>query len=107
MVKTINLEDILLCQIDQLRVLNPDESLYSNEKMKKSVEWSYFMDAMKEACKQVLELAAERAVLTHYIDGNISPRSKSIINLNNGAENTGESIGVNKQSILDTIKYIQ
>ena len=59
MEKTINLEKILFNNIDKLRIDIPDNILFSNEAIKKSIEYNYFINAMREAVKQALELAAE------------------------------------------------
>ena len=59
--KKINLEEILLEEMDKFRLSFPDENLYSTEQIKESLELPYFKAAMKEACRQTLELAAENA----------------------------------------------
>ena len=60
------------------------------------------LDAMKEACKQVLELAAENANLHHW-----DKHGRSLITGNKiDFDNYGGS-KVNKQSILDTINQVK
>jgi uncharacterized membrane protein YccC len=78
--KKINLEEIL----DQC--LETPENLESNSDNTKTV-----LKAMKEACRQTLELAAENATTEHTTD-----------------RDTGWIISIaNKQSILDVINLIE
>lgn len=89
----INLEEILLEEMDKFRLSFPDENLYSTEQIKESLELPYFKAAMKEACRQVLELAAENA----ETEKEMLPECGVL-----------KSVGVvNKQSILDTINQIE
>ena len=83
--RKINLEEILLEEMDKFRLSFPDENLYSTEQIKESLELPYFKAAMKEACRQTLELAAENA---ETIWGQMV-------------------VKVNKQSILNTINQIE
>ena len=78
--KKINLEEILNKELNILSI--------SVEQIEKSA-----LKAMKEACKQVLELAAENANLIEY-------------NTNKTAF-TAHNMGVNKQSIIDTINQVE
>ena len=80
--KTINLEEILNNNISQ--------SLKSEGYHFGDVNKSWIIKAMKEACRQTLELAAENAETKEYISQLFA--STRII--------------VNKQSILDTIKQV-
>ena len=88
--RKINLKEILFTEVDKMREDFPDINLYSNEEMKNSPEWKYYMNAMKEACKQVLELASENA--------------KVIKN-----EHTLQILSnlIDKQSILNTINQVE
>ena len=90
--RKINLEEILLEEMDKFRLSFPDENLYSTEQIKESLELPYFKAAMKEACRQTLELAAENA----ETEKEMLPECGVL-----------KSVGVvNKQSILDTINQI-
>lgn len=89
--RKVNLEEILFTEVDKMREDFPDINLYSNEEMKNSPEWRYYMNAMKEACRQVLELAAENAD-TKYLP---------LLNSNESIE------VVDKQSILNTINQVE
>ena len=89
--KTIDLGKILFDQVDKLREDYPDINLYSDEDMKVSPEYNYFINAMKEACRQTLELAAENA--------------KTEMEYN--PENITFHTIVYKQSILNTINQIE
>lgn len=88
--RKINLEEILFTEADKLRKDFPFLDLYSNKEMKESPEWKYFMSAMKEACRQILELAAENAEIDYVPD-----------------YQGGEIAYINENSILDTIKQIK
>lgn len=83
--RRVNLEEILFAEANKLRKDNPKIDLYSNNEMKESPEFAYFISAMKEACRQTLELAAENA---------ITKWGQSVVK-------------VDKQSILDIIKQIE
>lgn len=76
--------------MDKFRLSFPDENLYSTEQIKESLELPYFKAAMKEACRQTLELASENFEI-EYLGGN------SDIN----------DFRINKQSILDTINQVE
>ena len=78
--KEINLEEILLSTV-------PKDCYWGEMGNLTNCPKEYALDAMKEACKQVLELAAENA------DGNIVDDS----NFSNGR------VVIDKQSILNTI----
>ena len=93
MSKKINLELILFNEIGKLRIAFPEENYYSEDDVKNSKEFTYFINAMKEACRQTLELAAENAECE---DGAIIDLGFEII-----------AASVNKQSILDTINQIE
>lgn len=81
--RKVNLEEILFAEVDKMRKDFPDINLYSNEEMKGSPEWNYYMDAMREACRQTLELAAENAEIHE------------------------ELFIVDKQSIINTINQVE
>ena len=90
--RKINLEEILFTEVDKMREDFPDINLYSNEEMKNSPEWKYYMNAMKEACRQVLELADENSTIDFE-----------------GAFNSYEEAldAKRKQSILNTINQVK
>ena len=91
--KTVNLEEILLKQLAIARIKFPEEDYYNDEQVRESPEFEYFIGAMKEACRQTLELAAENA----ETEKEILPECGVL-----------KSVGVvDKQSILDTINQIQ
>ena len=64
------------------------------------------IDAMKEACKQILELAAENAELEER-DYRHSPTKISNYGQEVCSEWEGIYYGVDKQSILNTINQIE
>lgn len=86
--KEINLESILFNEIGKLRIAFPEENYYSEDDVKNSKEFTYFINAMKESCRQTLELAANNA----RCDATFGVDVSHIIN---------------KQSILDTINQIK
>lgn len=86
--KQINLEKILYDELSD----NMMNVIDNNENMK---EW--ILDAMKEACKQVLELATENA----------SAKIEIQWSGNTGTEYCDEYAIVDKQSILNTINQIK
>jgi hypothetical protein len=85
----INLDSILSEKLQPMLNKNP-ESYHSIEEMQKAPEWIVSIDAMKEACKQTLELAAENAKCER-----------------NGFGHDHLTGNVDKQSILDTIKQVE
>lgn len=80
--KEVNLEEILksYLTIETMLANNPDYT------------FNMVLSAMKEACRQVLELAAENATMTMLIDD-----ENDIV----------EEASINKQSILDTINQVK
>lgn len=72
-------------KINLKEILETHSSIYDEFPM----PYSGVIAAMKEACKQVLELAAENAQTTEIYFG------------------IGHSIEIDKQSILDTINQIE
>jgi hypothetical protein len=105
--RTINLEEILFAEVDKLRKERVNVRLVPNEKMKEYQEWEYFMNAMKEACRQTLELAAENTTicLNKYSHGII----KESINLGQEicTERQNEYYECDKNSILNTITQVK
>lgn len=87
--KEIDLEKIL----ENCETYDPD---YSN------ISIGDALDAMKEACKQVLELAAENTKLHHWSKNGHTLIASSKVDF----DNYGGS-KVDKQSILDTIKQVK
>ena len=90
--RKINLDEILLNELEKSKYGFPemDSDVYDNIKT-----------AMKEACRQLLELAAENTEL--YCEDKLS----NIKYITNFEINNGLIITVNKQSILDTIKQVK
>ena len=85
MLKKINLEEILNQHLKYKIVLELDDD-----------DLMLIKTAMKDACNQVLELAAENAKANDFIeDSNIPALTPNI------------DIKVNKQSILNTINQIE
>lgn len=66
--KKVNLEEILFANVNAAREEFPDEKWYTDEQMKESSEFKHFLNAMKEACRQTLELATENACLTEFAE---------------------------------------
>ena len=103
--RKINLEEILSKEFEGLHLLSTTNS--------REVTLKAIKDAMKEACKQVLELAAENVEtietsiedwkeIDYESDFNYIPL------MNEWEEIEGlNKIIINKQSILDTIKQIE
>jgi hypothetical protein len=89
MEKEVNLEEILLATMGKLREMQPDGDWYSDEETKNSPELPLFIEAMREACRQVLELASENA------------------SINGWGTNGFGSYEVDKQSILNTINKVK
>ena len=58
--KEIYLKEILFKEVNKFREKYNPINLYTNKEMENSVEFKFFIAAMKEACKQTLELAAEK-----------------------------------------------
>ena len=101
--KKINLEEILLEEMDKFRLSFPDENLYSTEQIKESLELPYFKAAMKEACRQVLELAAENALVV-----SVPVFMNQILDENGNITGQFPQYGysVDKQSILNTLDQV-
>ena len=88
--KEVKLDEILFSELEKLRKKYPKENFYSEKQIRESPEFVYFVNAMKEACNQTLELAAENAyVQDWYMNGELVGKA------------------VNKQSILDLINQIK
>ena len=93
MSKKINLEEIILDIYGCQNVEDFQKSFDVSIKMTK--------DICKQACKQILELAAENAKVEEFYRGE-SYRIKDIF-----YDNDDSYIVANKQSILDTIKQVE
>lgn len=104
--RKINLEEILFKHLSKAKEIHPNENWYSDEEIKNSPEFSIFKDAMKEACRQALELAAENAEIEER-DYRKNPTKISNYGEEVCSEYEGIYYGVDKQSILDTIKQIE
>ncbi len=100
--RKINLEEILFKHLSKAKEILPNENWYSDEEIKNSPEFSFFKDAMKEACQQTLELVADNAEckLRNKIEC-------SNFQLENGFVVGNYAIVINKQLILDTINQIE
>lgn len=93
--RNINLEEILQKHIRFMLEDNGktiEQSKYLSDKIIKDEDFVYIKNAMKEACKKILELATENA------KGKPFPMNET------GVIRYTE---VNKQSILDTIKQVE
>lgn len=105
--KEINLEKILFKKLQQLREKHPKENYYTDEMIRKSPEYEYFIGVMKDACQQVLELAAESAKIElreYEINGTYTSESlgQEIM-----IDEPNNYIGIDKQSILDVINQVK
>ena len=78
--KEVNLEEILFSETNRFRNNHPNENIYTDEEMKSSPEFPYFMAAMSEACRQVLELASENAEVDVFGEFTATVNKKSITN---------------------------
>ena len=88
--KEIYLKEILFKEVDKFRGKYSPENLYTNKEIEDSPALESIISAMKEACKQTLELAAETAYIQDwYMDGKLVGKA------------------VNKQSILELINQIK
>ena len=103
--KKINLEEILSKEFEGLHLLSTTNS--------REVTLKAIKDAMKEACKQVLELASENAKTTeisieNWEEIDYESDFNYIPLMNEWEEIEGlNKIIINKQSILDTIKQVE
>ena len=90
--KKINLDEILLNELEKSKYGFPemDSDVYDNIKI-----------AMKEACRQILELAAENSKIE------IKTVGEELIITDIYQEDNYTRMQVNIQSILDTIKQIE
>ena len=95
--KEIDLKEILLKEVDKFRKKYNPTNLYTNQQIEDSKEFEFFISAMKEACKETLELAAENA------------KTRQMTELWSGQvyDDDPLPICVDKQSILDTINQIK
>lgn len=105
--RKINLEEILQKHIRFMLEDNGktiEQSKYLSDKIIKDEDFVYIKNAMKEACKKILELVTENSSVILYIDNvKESSMKEHCIHRNNM-----EYIYTNdKQSILDTIKQIE
>jgi hypothetical protein len=85
----VDLNKILFTEINRLKKDFPEENWYTDEELETVPEAKYIKDAMKEACRQALKLAAENA------------------EINYPNEDEGQSAEIDKQSIKDTINQIE
>lgn len=58
--RKVNLKEIFFTEVNRYRENYPNDKIYTNEEMKNSPEFPYFISSMKEACRQTLKLAAEK-----------------------------------------------
>ena len=90
------------------REVNLEEILEKHRQMfiKNSVKHpDYIMDAMKEACRQILELAAENAKI-NWVENNVEMESDTDFSFRDNDGNWCK-ININEQSILNTIKQVK
>ena len=98
--KKINLEEILEEEIRKIFFgFNPSEDFCYRDRL-------IAKNAMKEACKQCLELAAENATLS-YADGRYCLPDYAVENFNAVVDDLDNAHFIDKQSILDTINQIE
>ena len=88
--RKVNLEEILSKHLAKMLNIT-SESFKDIEEMKKLPEWQTCIEAMKEACRQTIELAAENS---EFYSWNNQDELKNIEE-------------INKQSILNTINQIE
>lgn len=93
----INLEEIIIKHIPT-DMYNPDLD-------------KYYFSAMKDACMQILELAAENVKMEHvhygeYTNGRYIT-NEGFIEFPEFGDSDGHEIFINKQSILDTINNVE
>lgn len=96
--RKINLEELLLKHIRFMLESNgksKEQSKYLSNRIIKDEDFAYIKNAMKEACEQILELAASNA-----------KKNEMVWDSKNGKW-TNESDEINKQSILDTINQVE
>ena len=89
--KEVKLDEILFAELEKLREKYPKENFYSEKQIRESPEFVYFVNAMKEACRQALELAAANGKSYRYV----------------GMYGETEPTFIDKQSILDLINQIK
>jgi hypothetical protein len=94
----VDLNKILFTEINRLKKDFPEENWYTDEELKTVPEAKYIKYAMKEACRQALELAAENAktrikTITEHEDPPYSRINKAIV--------------VDKDSIINTINQVE
>lgn len=90
--KTLNLEEILRRHIDSLKDGSPTRNLLSSNEVFQNDLFDFFMNLMKDVCKETLILAADNA---------------SVDKIRIGKFYAEYAFAVNKQSILDTINQIE
>jgi len=92
--KTLNLEEILRRHIDSLKDGSPTRNLLSSNEVFQNDLFDFFMNLMKDVCKETLYLAAENA----KIKENFTVDDKAFV--------LNEYV-INKQSIIDTINEVE
>ena len=96
----INLEEILLKNIKKIYMeFMPIEDFCNRDKI-------IAINAMKEACQEILRLAAENATLS-YADGRYCLPDYAVENFNAVVDDLDNAHFIDKQSILDTINQIE
>lgn len=93
--RKINLEEILISKLEENSTEDFDLQIISK------LHFIACYYAMKEACKQVLELAAENTEVEEFY------RGESYRIDDRFYDNDDSYIVANKQSILDTIKQVE
>ncbi len=108
----INLEEILTAHIREFLKDSFDESIIDEKVplwMCMMEEKSIVLKAMKEACKQTLELASKNAIIKSYCKCNLKgSRYKELIDGETfDFDNTTQKYSIDKKSILNTINQIK
>ena len=93
-VDKIHLEEILFRHVDSLKDGSPIRNLLSSNEVFQNDLFDFFMNLMKDVCKETLYLAAENA----KIKENFTVDDKAFV--------LNEYV-INKQSILDTINEVE
>lgn len=108
----VNLEKILAEWVSKNLQEQGRSKEASDAVAKTSIEgggYWYILEAMKEACRQTLKLAAENAKMEVILDdtGELISLESLVFKPHPYNKRLDEDIHINKQSILNTIKQIE
>lgn len=105
MERKINLDEILIAIFEPVSqdCTTPVQDLQLAVTLNPNVD--RIKDAMKEACRQTLELAAENAKI-NWVENNVEMESDTDFSFRDSDGNWCK-ININEQSILNTIKQIK